>query len=70
MNHELARKALVWRLVLGYVGVLGMVLVALLFCVAQHAVWEPVVTGAPVYITFVVAITYQFVKDWRATKPR
>jgi hypothetical protein len=36
MNHELARKALVWRLVLGYVGVLGMVLVALRFCFAQH----------------------------------
>ncbi len=69
MNHELARKELIWRLVIGYLGVLGMVLVALLFSFAQHAGWEPVVTGTPVYITFIAAITYQFVKDWRASKP-
>ncbi|PMS36376.1 hypothetical protein B0G57_107128 [Trinickia symbiotica] len=69
MNHELARKALIRRLAIGYLGVLGMVLVALVFCLAQRAGWEPMLTGAPIYLTFVAAITYQFAKDLRASKP-
>jgi hypothetical protein len=68
MSYALKRKALFRRLAVGYLGVLGMIVVALFFSLTQGAGWKPVLTGVPVYLIFFAAITYQFIKELRALK--
>lgn len=68
MSQVSQRKALLRRLVIGYLGVLGMVMVALAFSLLQGAGWRPVLTGTPIYLTFFAAITYQFIKELRAMR--
>lgn len=68
MNYSVRSKALYRRFAIGYFGILGMVLVALIFSIAQGAGWKPMLVGLPVYLTFFVAVTYQFIKELRALK--
>ncbi|SAK90660.1 hypothetical protein AWB78_04852 [Caballeronia calidae] len=67
-EYEIKRKKLVRRFAVGYLGILGMVVVALVFSVAQGAGWKPILVGAPVYLTFFVAVSYQFIKELRSLK--
>jgi hypothetical protein len=68
MSYQLKCKSIYRRFAIGYLGILGMILVALVFSVAQGAGWKPVLVGVPVYLTFLVAVTYQLIKELRALK--
>ena len=70
MSYDSKRKSLYRRFAIGYFGILGMILVALTFSVAQGAGWKPIIVGAPVYVTFLVAVTYQFIKELRALRQK
>ncbi|MFL9876219.1 hypothetical protein [Paraburkholderia megapolitana] len=62
------RKSIYRRFAIGYLGILGMILVALAFSVTQGASWKPVLVGVPVYLTFLVAVTYKLIKELHALK--
>ncbi|MGA7777757.1 MAG: hypothetical protein WCA85_08585 [Paraburkholderia sp.] len=68
MDYHLKHKSIYRRFAIGYLGILGMVLVALGFSTAQGAGWKPVLIGVPVYLTFLVTVTYQFMRERRALK--
>ncbi|WP_412023907.1 hypothetical protein [Burkholderia cepacia] len=68
MSYESKRKALLRRFVVGYLGIFGMVVIALAFSLLQGAGWKPVLTGVPIYLTFFVVVTYQFIKELRGLK--
>jgi hypothetical protein len=68
MSYTPKTKSLYKRFAIAYSGILGMVLVALGFSIAQGAGWKPVLVGLPVYLTFFVVVTYQFMKELRALK--
>lgn len=67
-EYKVKRRKLVRRFAVGYLGILGMVVVALGFSFAQGAGWKPILVGAPVYLTFFVVVSYQFTKELRALK--
>jgi hypothetical protein len=54
MSYTPKTKPLYKRFAIGYSGILGMVLAALGFSIAQGAGWKPVLVGLPVYLTFFV----------------
>ncbi|GAB7539863.1 hypothetical protein [Burkholderia sp. 3C] len=68
MSYSSKRKKLYRRFAVGYAGVAGMILVGLGFSVAQGAGWKPVLVGGPGYLTFFIAVSYQFIKELRALK--
>lgn len=70
MSYASKRKSLYRRFVIGYSGILGMIMVALIFSVAQGAGWKPIIVGAPVYLTFLAAVTHQFIKELRTLRPK
>ncbi|REE90861.1 hypothetical protein C7418_4157 [Cupriavidus plantarum] len=64
MNEK--RKQLQKKFLRAYIAWISMPLFALAFSLVQGASWRPVLVGAPVYLTFFVGITYQFIKELRA----
>jgi hypothetical protein len=68
MSYTPKTKSLYKRFAIGYSGILGMVLVALGFSIAQGTGWKPVLVGLPVYLTFFVVVTYKLIKELRALK--
>jgi hypothetical protein len=70
MNFSHERKRIYKRLLVGYLGVVILVFVALLFSLAQGSGWKPIFAGFPVYMTFFLAVTYHFIKDIRSQRRR
>ncbi|CBW74037.1 unnamed protein product [Mycetohabitans rhizoxinica HKI 454] len=68
MSYLMKRRKLYRRFAFGYLGILGMILVPLLFSIIQGAGWKPVLTGVPGYLTFFFAVSWQFVKELRALR--
>ncbi|MCG1054762.1 hypothetical protein KQH49_07245 [Mycetohabitans sp. B5] len=68
MSYLMKRRKLYRRFALGYLGILGMILVPLLFSIIQGAGWKSVLAGVPGYLTFFFAVSWQFVKELRALK--
>ncbi|MBW0451057.1 hypothetical protein EN871_24435 [bacterium M00.F.Ca.ET.228.01.1.1] len=67
------RRLIFWRFAKGYLSLIAMIVFVLGVSLAKGAGWKPMLAGMPVYITFFVGITYQFVKELRALnreKPR
>ena len=63
-----ARRKLYKKFFVMYFGIFLMILVALGFSYGQGADWRPVIVGIPVYLTFFIVVTYQFIKEWRKTR--
>jgi len=65
MNSSSGRREIYLRLVVGYIGVALLILVSLAFSLLLGTGWKPIIAGSPVFLTFFIAVSYQFVKDIR-----
>lgn len=70
MSKDLFQKkrSLYRRFAVAYISCLCLPLLVLAFSLAQGGGWKPVLTGSAIYITFLVGITYQFIKELRELK--
>lgn len=61
-------RSLYRRAAIAYAAACALPLFILLASLSKGAGWRPVLIGLPAYLTFFVAITYQFIKELRALK--
>jgi hypothetical protein len=62
------KRAVVRKFVKGYLSLAAMVVFVLIVSISKGAGWKAILVGMPVFVTFLVGITYQFVKELRALK--
>jgi hypothetical protein len=62
------RSDLYRRAAIAYAAACALPLFILAVSLGKGAGWRPVLVGLPAYLTFFVAITYQFIKELRALK--